>query len=32
VSDLSHTFGSKEVDPRERERLVRDVFRRVARR
>jgi len=32
VSDLSHTFGSREVDPRERERLVRDVFRRVARR
>ncbi|HUG98599.1 MAG TPA: class I SAM-dependent methyltransferase [Gammaproteobacteria bacterium] len=32
MSDLSHTFGSKEVDPRERERLVRDVFRRVARR
>jgi len=32
VPDLSHTFGSEEVDPRERERLVRDVFRRVARR
>ena len=32
MPDLSHTFGSKEVDPRERERLVRDVFRRVARR
>jgi demethylmenaquinone methyltransferase / 2-methoxy-6-polyprenyl-1,4-benzoquinol methylase len=32
VSDLSHTFGSKDVDPREREQLVRDVFRRVARR
>ena len=32
MSDLSHTFGSREVDPRERERLVRDVFRRVARR
>jgi demethylmenaquinone methyltransferase / 2-methoxy-6-polyprenyl-1,4-benzoquinol methylase len=32
VSDLSHTFGSKAVDPRERQRLVRDVFRRVARR
>ncbi len=32
VSDLSHTFGNREVDPREREQLVRDVFRRVARR
>lgn len=32
MSDLSRTFGSQEVDPRERERLVRDVFRRVARR
>jgi demethylmenaquinone methyltransferase / 2-methoxy-6-polyprenyl-1,4-benzoquinol methylase len=32
VPDLSRTFGSQEVDPRERERLVRDVFRRVARR
>jgi demethylmenaquinone methyltransferase / 2-methoxy-6-polyprenyl-1,4-benzoquinol methylase len=32
VSDISRTFGSQEVDPRERERLVRDVFRRVARR
>lgn len=32
MSDLSHTFGNKEVDPREREQLVRDVFRRVARR
>jgi demethylmenaquinone methyltransferase / 2-methoxy-6-polyprenyl-1,4-benzoquinol methylase len=32
MSDLSHTFGSQQVDPRERERLVRDVFRRVARR
>ena len=32
MSDLSHTFGSQEVDPREREQLVRDVFRRVARR
>lgn len=32
MSDLSHTFGSRDVDPRERERLVRDVFRRVARR
>lgn len=32
MSDLSRTFGSREVDPRERERLVRDVFRRVARR
>jgi demethylmenaquinone methyltransferase/2-methoxy-6-polyprenyl-1,4-benzoquinol methylase len=30
VTDLSRTFGSQEVDPRERERLVRDVFRRVA--
>lgn len=32
MSDLSRTFGSQEVDPRERERRVRDVFRRVARR
>jgi demethylmenaquinone methyltransferase / 2-methoxy-6-polyprenyl-1,4-benzoquinol methylase len=32
LPDLSHTFGSQDVDPRERERLVRDVFRRVARR
>ncbi|NGP52953.1 class I SAM-dependent methyltransferase [Thioalkalivibrio sp. XN8] len=32
MSDLSRTFGSQEVDPREREQLVRDVFRRVARR
>jgi demethylmenaquinone methyltransferase / 2-methoxy-6-polyprenyl-1,4-benzoquinol methylase len=32
VSDLSRTFGHQDVDPRERERLVRDVFRRVARR
>ena len=32
MPDLSHTFGSREVDPREREQLVRDVFRRVARR
>jgi demethylmenaquinone methyltransferase/2-methoxy-6-polyprenyl-1,4-benzoquinol methylase len=32
VPDLSRTFGSQEVDPADRERLVRDVFRRVARR
>jgi len=32
VAELSHTFGNQEVDPREREQLVRDVFRRVARR
>jgi demethylmenaquinone methyltransferase / 2-methoxy-6-polyprenyl-1,4-benzoquinol methylase len=32
VSDLSHTFGKRSVDPRERERLVREVFRRIARR
>ena len=32
MSDLSRTFGSQEVDPREREQRVRDVFRRVARR
>jgi demethylmenaquinone methyltransferase / 2-methoxy-6-polyprenyl-1,4-benzoquinol methylase len=32
VSDLSHTFGKQSVDPRERERLVREVFRRIARR
>ncbi len=32
MTDLSKTFGSKEVDPQEREALVRDVFRRVARR
>ena len=32
MPDLSHTFGHQEVDPREREQLVRDVFRRVARR
>jgi len=32
VSDLSRTFGNQDVDPREREKLVRDVFRRVARR
>jgi demethylmenaquinone methyltransferase / 2-methoxy-6-polyprenyl-1,4-benzoquinol methylase len=32
VFDLSHTFGSEQVDPRTRERMIRDVFRRVARR
>lgn len=32
MSDLSHTFGKQSVDPRERERLVREVFRRIARR
>ncbi len=32
VPDLSQTFGSQEVDPRQRERMIRDVFRRVARR
>jgi demethylmenaquinone methyltransferase / 2-methoxy-6-polyprenyl-1,4-benzoquinol methylase len=32
VTDLSHTFGSQDVDPLERERLVREVFQRVARR
>lgn len=32
MPDISRTFGNQEVDPREREQLVRDVFRRVARR
>jgi demethylmenaquinone methyltransferase / 2-methoxy-6-polyprenyl-1,4-benzoquinol methylase len=32
VPDISRTFGNQDVDPREREQLVRDVFRRVARR
>lgn len=32
MSDLSHTFGNETVDPHERERRVREVFRRIARR
>jgi demethylmenaquinone methyltransferase / 2-methoxy-6-polyprenyl-1,4-benzoquinol methylase len=32
VSDLSHSFGNRTVDPRERERQVRETFRRIARR
>jgi demethylmenaquinone methyltransferase/2-methoxy-6-polyprenyl-1,4-benzoquinol methylase len=32
VPDISRTFGSQEVDPREREAMIRDVFRSVARR
>lgn len=32
VSDLSHTFGNETVDPRERERRIREMFRRIARR
>ena len=32
VPDLSRTFGSQEVDPRQREQMIRDVFRSIARR
>ena len=32
MNELSHSFGNETVDPRERERRIREMFRRIARR